>query len=122
MTEKLQLIKTLLLQGEMLDDIRIKAKTSWRMIYRVIEEHGMQEFRQEVTRRHKSKSSKMLKAPSIAKKTNTSINRLNRQLLGNQVKKQSILDEKVQALNYKNCSDYISQHGAASFKANILGK
>jgi hypothetical protein len=118
MTEKQKLIKSLLLQGEMLDDIRIKAKTSWRMIYRVIEEHGMQEFRQEVTRRHKSKSSKILKAPRISK--NISINRLNRQLLGNQVKKQSVLDEKVFELGYKNCSDYISQHGAISFRNNIL--
>ena len=120
MTDKLELIKRLLLQGERLEDIRTQAKTSWRMIYKVIEENGMQEFRQEVTRRYKSKNAHRLRTPSVTQKRNTTLKQLDRKLLGHQVKNQKRLDDKVLELGYKNCSEYISQHGVISFRNNIL--
>ena len=42
MTEKEQKIKELLITANTLEEIRIECKTSWRTIYKVIEDNGLQ--------------------------------------------------------------------------------
>ena len=46
--------------------------------------------------------------------------RNEKSLFGKKAKEQALLDDKVKELGYKSCFDYISQHGAISFRNNIL--
>ena len=128
MTEKEQKIKELLIAGNTLEEIRIECKTSWRTIYRIIEENKLQEFRKKVGNAYKSKNAQRLQTKEIIekrsqnKRENALQRRNDRCLFGNQANEQNLLDEKVRAQGYPNCSEYIKKNGAASFKANILGK
>ena len=56
MKEKHELIKRLLLEEKTLEEIRIEAHTSWRTIYKVIEDNGLQEYRSKVKREYKAKN------------------------------------------------------------------
>ena len=126
MKEKHELIKRLLLEAKTLEEIRIEAQTSWGTIYKVIEANGLQEFRKKVSSAYKSKNAKRLQTKEVIlkrsqSKTANEPNRREARLTGgNQVKNQARLDEKVKELGYKSCFDYISQHGAMSFRNNIL--
>jgi len=121
-TEKLEHIKILLLQGAKLMDITRDLNTCSNTIHKVIKDNGLEAFRKQVTRDFKVKNATKQHTKAMQHKIEQGLKRLNRETLGNQVDKQKRLDEKVQALNYKNCSDYISQHGAMSFRNNILRK
>jgi hypothetical protein len=120
MNYKLELIKRLLLQGERYKDIVKEAETSQKTINKVIKEHSLQAFRKEVLRQFKIKNGTKLHTKAMQQKRTKGIRQLDRKLLGNQVKNQKRLDDKVLNLGYKNCSEYISQHGAMSFRNNIL--
>jgi len=126
MKEKHEIIKRLLLEAKTLEEIRIEAQTSWGTIYKVIEANGLEEFRKQVASAYKSKNASRLQTKEIIEKRSqnkreNSIQRRNdRCLLGNQVKNQADLDQKVKEQGYKSCFDYISQHGAMSFRNNIL--
>jgi len=122
MNEKHELIKRLLLEGKTLEEIRIEAHTSWRTIYKVIEDNGLQEYRRKVKREYKAKNAAKMNTPQAKEnKRQTIINRRNeKSLFGNKAKEQALLDDKVKELGYKSCFDYISQHGAISFRNNIL--
>jgi hypothetical protein len=120
MNNKLELIKRLLLQGDRYTDIVKEAETSQKTINKVIKEHSLQAFRKEVLRQFKIKNGTKLHTKAMQQKRTLGIRKLDRDLLGNQVKNQKRLDQKVLDLGYKNCSEYISQHGAMSFRNNIL--
>ena len=122
MKEKHELIKRLLLEEKTLEEIRIEAHTSWRTIYKVIEDNGLQEYRRKVKREYKAKNAVKMNTPQAKEnKRQTIINRRNQKsLFGNKAKEQALLDDKVKELGYKSCFDYISQHGAMSFRNNIL--
>ena len=124
MTPKNQKIKELLIAGKTLEEIRIECKTSWRTIYRIIEDNGLQEYRSKVGRDYKAKNAAKMNTPQAREnKKQTILERRNeKSLFGNKAKEQNLLDQKVKAQGYPNCSDYIQKNGAASFKANILGK
>jgi hypothetical protein len=120
MNDKLELIKRLLLQGERYIDIVKEAETTQKTINKVVKEHSLQEFRKEVLRQFKIKNGTKLHTKAMQQKRTQGIRKLDRKLLGNQVNNQKRLDQKVLDLGYKNCSEYISQHGAMSFRNNIL--
>jgi len=124
MTPKEQKIKELLIAGKKLKEIRIECKTSWAFIQKVIEQNDLLEYRKKVEADHKaSNASNMHTTQARENKKQAMIKRRNeRSLFGNKAKEQSSLDEKVRAQGYPNCSEYIKKNGAASFKANILGK
>jgi len=126
MKEKHELIKRLLLEAKTLEEIRIEAQTSWGTIYKVIENNGLEEFRKQVASSYKSKNAQRLQTKEIIakrsqnKRENSIQRRNDRCLLGNKVQEQAALDKKVKEQGYKSCFDYISQHGAMSFRNNIL--
>ena len=116
-TEKEQLIKRLLIEGKSLKVIIEEATTSWGTLYKVIDQNNLQGHREKLRELKKAKtaeeSKKKRKSKQLAK-------RIERSTLGNQVKKQEALDQKVISLGYKGCYDYINQHGGISFRNNIL--
>jgi hypothetical protein len=91
---------------------------------RIVIENNLQEHRKKVEGAYKAKNASKMNTPEAREnKKQTILERRNaRSLFGNKAKEQNLLDQKVIAQGYPNCSDYIKKNGAASFKANILGK
>jgi len=104
MKEKHKLIKRLLLEGKTLEEIRIEAHTSWRTIYKVIEDNGLQEYRSKVKREYKAKNAVKMNTPQAKEnKRQTIINRRNeKSLFGNKAKEHLIKQSTITAVNQRS--------------------
>jgi hypothetical protein len=122
--ERKDSIKKLLVEGKNLVDIRIAVGTSSKVIQELIDEYGLREYRKELKNKFRSDVTARMNTPeALEKRAQTYLKKKEEvKLLGTRANRQKALDDKVKALNYKSCSDYIQKNGARSFRKNILQK
>ena len=122
--EREELIVKLLMEGKNLVDIRIQAQTSPRVIQKVIDDNNLREHRKELKKASGVDITARMNTPkALEKRRQTYIRKKEeKRKFGSELTKQKALDEKVKAIGYNSCFEYIQLHGALSFRKNILKK